>query len=69
MEEHVQNDIRRLLKTFGVKADQAIQTYLENHPDLTSLRVRLVLEDLSAYDEQPAETLHVAVEGDIRRSH
>jgi hypothetical protein len=68
MEEQVQNDIRKLLKTFGVKADQTIQAYLQSHPDLAGIQVRLVLEDLTDYDDKPAETLHVEVKGDIRRS-
>jgi hypothetical protein len=68
MEENIQNDIRKLLKTFGVKADQAIQGYLENHAELASVKVRLVLEDLTAYDEPPKSTLYLEVEGEVRRS-
>ena len=66
MDETVQNDIRKLLKTFGVKADQAIHSYLENHPDLPGLKIRVVLEDM--HPNPSAEALHLEVEGEIRRS-
>jgi hypothetical protein len=66
MDETMQNDIRKLLKTFGVTADQAIQAYFETHPDLNAVRIRLVLEDLNP--NQPSEALHLEVEGEVRRS-
>jgi hypothetical protein len=67
MEENVQNDIRKLLKTFGVKADQAIHAYLENHPDLAGVKIRIVLEDTTPYENAPADALHLEVEGEVRR--
>ncbi len=63
------DDIRRLLKTFGVKADEAILSHLVRTPGSTPLRVRLVLEDLTDYGEAPPEVpLELRVEGDIRRA-
>ncbi len=61
-------DIRKLLKTFGVKTDQVIQDHLERHPELEELHVRLVLVDLTTYpDETPEPRLHLEVEGTIKR--
>jgi hypothetical protein len=69
MEETTQNDIRKLLKTFGVKADQAIQAYLESNPSISTLNVRLALEDLTEYkNDPPAASLHLEVEGVVRRT-
>lgn len=62
------DDIRRLLKTFGVKADETILSHLARTPGSTPLRVRLVLEDLTEYGEAPPELpLELSIEGDIRR--
>jgi hypothetical protein len=59
-----EKDTRKLLKTFGVRVDQAIQQHLRDHPELDRLRVKFVLVDLTA----PAETgLHLEVEGEIQR--
>jgi hypothetical protein len=63
------DDIRKLLKTFGVKADEAILAHLVRTPGESPLRVRLVLEDLTDYgDESPAVPLELRVEGEIRRA-
>ncbi|HEY3345893.1 MAG TPA: hypothetical protein VGJ97_13245 [Anaerolineaceae bacterium] len=59
-----EKDTRKLLKTFGVRVDQAIQAHLQTHPDLDRLHVRLTLEDLSGTDGQP---LHLEIEGEIQR--
>ena len=47
MEQSSRNDIRRLLKTFGIQADEAITAHLARHPGEGPLRIRLVLEDLT----------------------
>lgn len=63
------DDIRRLLKTFGVKADEAILSHLVRVPGTTPLHLRLLLEDLTDYGEAPpAVPLEFEVEGEIRRS-
>ena len=68
MEESSRNDIRRLLKTFGVQADELILTHLMRNPGTTPLRIRLTLTDLTDYgDTAPIEPLHLKVEGEIRR--
>ena len=68
MDDQSRKDIRRLLKTFGVRADEAMVAHLARHPDVDSLRVRVTLEDLSDYgDSAPEEPLHVEVEEEINR--
>jgi ABC-type uncharacterized transport system involved in gliding motility auxiliary subunit len=63
------DDIRKLLKTFGVKADEAILSHLVRTPGGTSLRLRLTLHDLTDYgDHPPAVPLALEVEGEVRRS-
>jgi hypothetical protein len=62
------DDIRRLQKTFGIQADEAIIAHLARYPNTGSLRVRLVLEDLTDYqDSPPEEPLRVEIQGEIRR--
>jgi 5,10-methenyltetrahydromethanopterin hydrogenase len=61
-------DIRRLLRTFGVKADEAIVEHLESNPQVKALRLRATLEDLTDYgDSPPEESLHLEVNEEIRR--
>lgn len=68
MEESSRTDIRRLLKQFGVQADEAIIAHLARNPQARPLRLRLTLEDLTAYGEQPPDTpLRLVVEGDVQR--
>ncbi len=68
MEELSRNDIRNLLKTFGIQADEAMSAHLEGNPGAGSLQIRLVLEDLTDYGESPPEEpLHLEIEGEIRR--
>lgn len=65
MDEETSRDIRRLLKTFGVKADQAIVTHLKG-TTIRPLKVRIVLEDLTEYPVAGSHRLHLEVEGEIR---
>jgi hypothetical protein len=68
MEESARQDIRQLLKTFGVKADEAMIAHLARNPGVAGLRVRVVLEDLTDYGgQEPAEPLRLVVEGEINR--
>ena len=68
MDDQSRQDIRRLLKTFGVNADEAMVAHLARNPDVQQLRVRVTLEDLTDYgDDEPAEPLHVEVEEEINR--
>lgn len=63
MQDTVQADIRRLLKTFGVKADETIRRYLEDHPGSRPLEVRITLE----FTSEVSHPLGFSVEGAIRR--
>ena len=68
MEESSRGDIRRLLKTFGIQADEAIIAHLACNPGQDPLRVRLILEDLTDYGPTPPDQpLHLEIEGQIRR--
>lgn len=68
MEESSRNDIRRLLKTFGIQADEAMIAHLARNPEVAKLQVRLVLQDLTNYgDSPPDEPLHLEMDGDIQR--
>jgi hypothetical protein len=68
MQDTSRDDIRRLLKTFGVKADEAILAHLAHTAGDQPLRLRVTLDDLTDYDgSPPAEKLHFMVEGEVRR--
>jgi len=68
MEGGPRDDIRRLLKSFGVQADEAILTHLARLPGEQTLRIRLVLEDQTAYPGvQPEHRLHLELQGAIHR--
>lgn len=65
--EETQSDIRKLLKRFGVQADEAIQAYLEKLPEGNALQLRITLDDLTDYGATPpGEKLHLDVEGEVR---
>lgn len=62
------DDIRTLLKTFGIQADEAIIRHLARTPGDQPLQLRLTLEDVTSSGEAPpAEALHLMIEGEIRR--
>ena len=68
MDSQSRDDIRRLLKTFGIAADEAILMHLARNPGRDPLRIRLTLADLTDYKgSPPAETLALEIEGEIRR--
>lgn len=68
MESKSRDDIRTLLKTFGIQADEAIIKHLARTPGNQALQLRLTLEDLTSYEgSPPTETLHLTIEGEIRR--
>lgn len=68
MDDQSRQDIRRLLKTFGVRADETLVAHLARNPDVDTLRVRVTLEDLTDYgDNPPQEPLHLEVEEEISR--
>lgn len=68
MEDNSRKDIRRMLKTFGIKADEALSTYLGQHPELGSLQIRITLEDLTDYgDMPPPESINFSINEVISR--
>jgi hypothetical protein len=68
MAEDTRDDIRRLLKEFGVRADGAIVTHLAQAAGTQALHLRCTLVDLTDYgDGAPPRPLQLEVEGTIRR--
>ena len=68
MESTSRDDIRSLLKSFGIKADEVIIAHLARNPGDGPLKVKLILEDVTDYGGgAPAEKLHLEVEGEIQR--
>lgn len=60
------DDIRRLLKTFGVKADEVVIAHLARHRPSGPLQLAVILEDRTDYGAQPpAERLHLEIEGTV----
>jgi hypothetical protein len=66
LEESRRTDIRRLLKTFGVKADEAIIQHMARNPGTNPLHVRIVMEEIPETGAS-TEPLRFSVEGTIRR--
>jgi hypothetical protein len=66
MHSHAHDDIRKLLKEFGLTADETVSAHmLETKPD-RPLKLRIVLEDVTQYDTPPPEALRVEVQGEVR---
>ena len=57
------DDVRKLLKEFGVSADETVMAYLLEKKPSRPLRLRLTLEDVTVYDVPPAERLRLEVSG------
>ncbi|MDX1616674.1 MAG: hypothetical protein R3300_20375 [Candidatus Promineifilaceae bacterium] len=61
-------DIRRILKTFGIQADEAMVAHLARNPYVQELRVRIVMEDLTDYGaNEPHGELEVVIEDTVSR--
>ena len=68
MESTSRDDIRRMLKMFGVKADELIVSHLARTTMSGPLHLRLILEDRTDYGgHPPAERLYLELEGEVRR--
>lgn len=66
MSEDPRTDVRRLLKRFGVQADEAVVRHLAQQPGPRPLRLRCTLEDRTDYGgAAPASPLAVTVEGEV----
>jgi hypothetical protein len=68
MEDTSRGDVRKLLKTFGIQADEIIIAHMARNPGERPLRLRITLTDLTDYGETaPDHPLHLEIEGEIRR--
>jgi hypothetical protein len=65
MQSRAHEDIRKLLKEFGLTADETISAYLIETKPSKPLRLRIVLEDITGYDSAPAKSLRVEIEGEV----
>ena len=66
MMESPRDAIRRLLKTFGIQADEAITTHIEQALAAPEIKIRLTLTDVTDYgDSPPASKLSAEIEGTI----
>lgn len=67
MEDNTRQDIRRLLKAFGIQADEAIMAHLAQQLSVESLQLRVTLEDVTDYgDNPPPNALRLEIESDVR---
>ncbi len=68
MDDQSRKDIRRILKTFGIRADELLVAHLARNPALSKLRVKITLEDMTEYDDSPdVEPANLVIEDEIRR--
>ncbi len=68
MEDNSRKDIRALLKTFGVKADEAIISHLAKNSEVKQLKLKVTLSDQTDYgSNSPDEKLSFEVESEINR--
>lgn len=67
MPTNSRDEIRRLLKEFGVGADEAAIRHLAQHPDLSEISVRLLLVDETGYTDPHPDRLTFEVRGTIHR--
>jgi hypothetical protein len=65
MRPSAHDDIRKLLKEFGVTADETLSAHLIEAKPTKPLRLRIVLEDLTEYDSEPKKPLRLEVEGTV----
>ena len=54
-------DIRGLLKTFGVMADEAIGGHIAKNPNVNSLNFKVTLEDITEYEDSNIEKLSLEI--------
>lgn len=67
MEDNARQDIRRLLKTFGIQADEAIMEHLTQQEGMTALQLRVTLEDVTDYgDNPPTKPLRLEIQGEVK---
>ena len=54
-------DIRGLLKSFGVMADEAIVGHIAKNPNVNSLNFKVTLEDITEYEDSNIEKLSLEI--------
>ena len=54
-------DIRGLLKTFGVMADEAIVGHIAKNPNVNSLSFKVTLDDITEYEDSNTERLSLEI--------
>ena len=59
------DDIRKLLKEFGLTADETVTAYLIEEKPSQTLHLRITLEDVTEYASPPQSRLRLEVEGDV----
>jgi hypothetical protein len=64
MRSETHDDIRKLLKQFGLTADETLSAYLIENKPTQPLRVRIVLEEVASGDV--VSPLRVEVEGEVK---
>jgi len=65
MQSNAHDDIRKLLKEFGLMADETVTAYLIEERPSVPLHLRIVLEDLTDYSSKPSRQQRVEVEGRV----
>ena len=60
-DEMCKKDIRGLLKTFGVMADEAIVGHISKNPGVNNLNFKISLEDITDYDDANIERLNIEI--------
>jgi hypothetical protein len=66
MPSNAHDDIRKLLKEFGLTADETVSAYLIEEKPPRPLQLRIVLEDVTPYEAPPGQRLRVEVSGEVR---
>lgn len=70
MDDRSRKDIRRILKTFGIQADEAMVAHLARNPEVDALKVRVILQDITEYPGSPPEQpLEVIIEDEVHRQN
>jgi tRNA nucleotidyltransferase (CCA-adding enzyme) len=64
-DEMCKQDIRSLLKTFGVAADEAIVGHIAKNPNLSNLSLKVTLEDNTQYSDENIEKISLEVTKEI----
>jgi hypothetical protein len=68
MDDRSRKDIRRILKTFGIQADEAMVAHLARNPEVEALKVRVILQDITEYPgSNPEPPLEVVIEDEVHR--